>query len=171
MTELNWTELRNSKVLFSWNRSLRTVIFLCALCLVTQSCPTLCNLMDCQAALSTGIHQARILEWVAMPSSRGSSQLRDWTQVPHCRWILNHLSHQGSSRILEWVAYPFSRGFSWPRVKPRSPALHADSLPAELPVRTYSSFIYDMCYKHVLLQFAFWFCLQWFLLAEMFTSE
>ena len=28
-----------------------------------------------------GILQARILEWVAMPSSRGSSQLRDWTQV------------------------------------------------------------------------------------------
>ena len=33
----------------------------------------------------------------------------------HCRWILYHLSHQGSPRILEWVAYPFSRGFSWSR--------------------------------------------------------
>ena len=31
---------------------------------------------------------------------------------PHCRWILYHLSHQGSPRILEWVAYPFSRGSS-----------------------------------------------------------
>ena len=30
-----------------------------------------------------GILQARILEWVAMPSSRGSSQLRDWSQVSH----------------------------------------------------------------------------------------
>ena len=30
----------------------------------------------------------------------------------HCRWILYHLSHQGSPRILEWVAYPFSRGSS-----------------------------------------------------------
>ena len=30
-----------------------------------------------------GIPQARILEWVAIPSSRGSSQLRDWTQVSH----------------------------------------------------------------------------------------
>ena len=29
------------------------------------------------------IHQTRILEWVAMPSSRGSSQPRDQTQVPH----------------------------------------------------------------------------------------
>ena len=28
--------------------------------------------------------------------------------LPHCRQILQHLSHQGSSRILEWVACPFS---------------------------------------------------------------
>ena len=35
----------------------------------------------CQAPLSTGILQARILEWVAMPSSRRSSQPRDRTQV------------------------------------------------------------------------------------------
>ena len=34
-----------------------------------------------QAPLSMGMLQARILEWVAMPSSRGSSQPRDWTQV------------------------------------------------------------------------------------------
>ena len=36
-----------------------------------------------QAPLSMGILQARILEWVAMPSSRGSSHPRDWTQVSH----------------------------------------------------------------------------------------
>ena len=35
----------------------------------------------CKAPLSMGILQARILEWFAMPSSRGSSQPRDWTQV------------------------------------------------------------------------------------------
>ena len=34
-----------------------------------------------QAPLSMGILQARLLEWVAIPSSRGSSQLRDQTQV------------------------------------------------------------------------------------------
>ena len=50
-----------------------------------------------QAPLSMGILQARILEWVAMPSSRVSFQPRDQTQVfPHCRLILYHLSHQGS---------------------------------------------------------------------------
>ena len=35
--------------------------------------------------------------------------------LPHCRWILNQLSHKGSPRILEWVAYPFSSGSSRPR--------------------------------------------------------
>ena len=36
-----------------------------------------------QAPLTMGILQARILEWVAMPSSRGSSQPKDRTQVSH----------------------------------------------------------------------------------------
>ena len=35
-----------------------------------------------------GILQARMLEWVAMPSSRGSSQPRDRTQIP--QWVLYH---------------------------------------------------------------------------------
>ena len=44
--------------------------------LAAQSCLTLCDLMDCSPLGSSvhGIFQARILEWVAMPSSRGSSQ-------------------------------------------------------------------------------------------------
>ena len=37
------------------------------------------------------------------------------SDLPNCRWILYHLSHQGSPRILEWVAYPFSRGTFWPK--------------------------------------------------------
>ena len=43
--------------------------------LVTQSCPTLCDPMDCSPPGSSvhRILQARILEWVAMPSSGGSS--------------------------------------------------------------------------------------------------
>ena len=47
---------------------------------VTQSCLTLCNRMDYTVH---GILQARILEWVAFPFSRGSSQPRDQTQVSH----------------------------------------------------------------------------------------
>ena len=41
------------------------------------------------------------------------------------------------ARILEWVAYAFSRGSSQPRIEPGSPALQADSLPAELPEKTH----------------------------------
>ena len=50
-----------------------------------QSCPTLCDPMDCSPPGSSvhGILQARILGWVAFPFSRGSSQPRDRTQVSH----------------------------------------------------------------------------------------
>ena len=45
---------------------------------------TLCDPMDCSPPGFSvhGILQARILEWAAMPSSRGSSQPRDGTRVP-----------------------------------------------------------------------------------------
>ena len=53
-------------------------------CLVAQLCPTLWDPMTVAfQALSMGILQARILEWVAMPSSRGSSQPRDQTHFSH----------------------------------------------------------------------------------------
>ena len=62
------------------------IIVLISLCmkakvkvLVTQSCLTLCDLMDCHPPGSSvhGISQARILAWVAIPFSMGSSQPRD----------------------------------------------------------------------------------------------
>ena len=51
--------------------------------MLTQSCPTLCNPMDCSPPGFSvhGILQARILEWVALPSSGGSSKPRDPTHV------------------------------------------------------------------------------------------
>ena len=50
---------------------------------VTQSCPTLCDPKDCSLPRSSvhGIFQARVLEWVAISFSRGSSQPRDQTWV------------------------------------------------------------------------------------------
>ena len=61
---------------------------------VAQSCPTLCDPLDYTAH---GILQARILEWVAVPFSRGSSQPRNRTWVSCiCRRILYQLSHKGS---------------------------------------------------------------------------
>ena len=52
---------------------------------VTQSCPTLCDSVDCSLPGSSvhGIFQARILEWIAISFSRGSSQPRDRTWVSH----------------------------------------------------------------------------------------
>ena len=50
---------------------------------VAQSCPTLCDPMDCSLPVSSvhGIFQARILEWVTTSFSRGSSPPRDWNWV------------------------------------------------------------------------------------------
>ena len=51
--------------------------------LVSKSCPTLCNPTDCSPPGSSvhRILQARILEWVAISFSRGSSRPRDWTCI------------------------------------------------------------------------------------------
>ena len=50
---------------------------------VANSCPTVCNLMDCSTPGSSiqAFFQARILEWVAVSFSRGSFRIRDWTHV------------------------------------------------------------------------------------------
>ena len=66
-----------------WIVCVHTVhIYLC-LCLCAQSCPILCNPMDCRPPGSSkhGIIQASILTWVAIPFSRGSSQSGAWTQI------------------------------------------------------------------------------------------
>ena len=51
------------------------VLYVCIQAKLLQSCPTLCNPMDCSLTDSSihGILQARRVEWVARPSSRGSS--------------------------------------------------------------------------------------------------
>ena len=69
-------------------------VFICVVIAVqslSQSRLTLCNPMDHSPPGSSvhGILQARILEWVAMPSSRGPSQPRDQTCISCIgRWIL-----------------------------------------------------------------------------------
>ena len=72
-----------------------------------------------QVPLSTGILQARILEWVAMSSSRGSSQPRDRTQVSALQADSLPSEPPGKPMILKWVAYPFCRRTSWPRNQTR----------------------------------------------------
>ena len=88
---------------------------------VTQSCPILCNIMDYRVH---GILQARILEWVAIPFSRGSSQPKDRTEV----------SLTAGRFLTNWAKRePFSRGFSWPRNRTWVHLHCRWTLPAELP--------------------------------------
>ena len=76
---------------------------------VIQSCPTLGDPMDYTVH---GILQARILEWVAVAFSRGSSQPRDRTQVSHIAADSLPAEPQGKPKNMEWVAYPFSSGLN-----------------------------------------------------------
>ena len=91
---------------------------------VTQSCLTVWDPMDYTVH---GILQARILEWVAFPFSRGSSQPRDQTQVSRIaggfftRWATK-----------EAQPIPSPGGLPDPGIELGSPALQVDSLPAEL---------------------------------------
>ena len=69
------------------------------LCLVAQSCPSLCDPIECspahQAPVSLGISQARILEWLPCPPSGDLPNLGIELGLLHCRPILYQLSYQG----------------------------------------------------------------------------
>ena len=87
-------------------------------CLVAQSCPTLCNPMDCSppgSSVHGGSPGKTIgVGWHSLHQGIFPTQGLN-PSLPYCRHILYHLSHQGSPRILKWVSYPFSRGSSQPR--------------------------------------------------------
>ena len=78
----------------------RHVPLITSLCVHAQLCLTLCDLMDCSPLGSSdhGISQARILEWVTVSFSRGSSQTREQTRVScaSCigRQVLYQLNHR-----------------------------------------------------------------------------
>ena len=60
------------------------LLFVCLIvCVCAQLCPTLGDPMDCipPGSAANGVFQARVLEWVAISSSRRSSWPRDWTCV------------------------------------------------------------------------------------------
>ena len=81
---IGWWELFNTRkfsILKFYSVNLSTMP--CSCCLGTKSCLTLCYPMDGSPPCSSvhGILWARILEWVAIPFSRGSSQPRDRTYV------------------------------------------------------------------------------------------
>ena len=83
----------------------KTKTAVCVYMLSCFSCVQLFDPVDCSLTdrlLFHGILQARILEWVAMPSSRGSSWPKDQTQVSYIscigRWALYHSIHLGSPK-------------------------------------------------------------------------
>ena len=74
------------------------IVMACSM-LVTQSCLTLCNPIDCSLP-DYGVHgilQARVLEWAAIPFFRGSSKPRNQTQISHIAGrYFYQLNHQGN---------------------------------------------------------------------------
>ena len=88
------------------------------LCLVAQSCLTLCDPMDCNPSGSSdlGILWARILEWVAISSSKGIFPIQGSNAgLPHCsgsgmecngnKKAVFLLSHQGSQEVSQMIAF------------------------------------------------------------------
>ena len=89
--------------------------------LFTQSCPTLCDPMDCSLPSSSvyGILQARVLEWVAIPFFRGYSWPRGWTQVSciagrFFSWVVQHACFVASVFLVDGVV-DRTRGEIWAR--------------------------------------------------------
>ena len=106
--------LRNNTTLIKWKRRLYYCRRVCAKLL--QSCLTLFNPMDCSLPGSSvhGISQARILEWVAVPSSRGSSRPRDPSRISYVSCIGSWFFTLSAA----WEAPVFSQsGASNPRLK------------------------------------------------------
>ena len=114
-----------------------TLPCLCACAKLLQSCLTLCNPMGCSLPGSS-VHGILLQEyWSGLPCPPpGSTIFVVVVKVTQsCLTLFNpkdytvHGILQG--RILEWVAFPFPGDLLNPGIKPRAPALQADSLPAE----------------------------------------
>ena len=82
---------------------------------VAQSCPTLCDPMDCTLPGSSihGIFQARILEWVAISFSRKSSRPRDWTQISYIITVETFQNNHFPLLESESVGYPDMSDSLW----------------------------------------------------------
>ena len=97
---------------------------------VSQLCPTLWDPTDHTV---NGILQARIMEWVAIPFSRGSSQPRDQTQVSQFQADSLPAEPQGKPKSTEVEPVPFPVDLPDPEIELGSSVLQVDFLPAELP--------------------------------------
>ena len=100
---------------------------------VSRSVVSDCNLWTVahQASLSMGIPQARILEWVVMPSSRVSSWPRDWTRVSCMAgsfftiWATREAQHD---RTMCLIMVALNRMSVFPQIQMLTPNPHCDSI-------------------------------------------
>ena len=134
ITRLRHKELYTTTVLWSvnlflmgmWSSNSKTP--LCVYCMrakLLQSWPVLCDPIDCSPSGSSvhGILQPRMLEWVAMPSSGGSSSPGDWTYVSYVSCIASGfftaeplgrpMCILGCNRLLNLKAQPTSWELCW----------------------------------------------------------
>ena len=92
-------EIRNRNRIYCTNTMITYCVWL------AQSCPTLCNPMNCSPSGSSvyGILQTSILEWVAISYSRGPSQPRDWTWVSCI--LADPLPSEPPGKMLLWLHF------------------------------------------------------------------
>ena len=129
-------------LLASWHTTAIILLFGNTLVFVAQSCPTLCDPTDCSPPGSSvnGILKEKILEWVALSFSRGSSSRGMNLSLLHCRQILHHLSHQGSpiSHSVQFSSVaqlcptfrPHESKHARPPCPSPTPGVHPDSCPS-----------------------------------------
>ena len=85
---------------------------------VTQLCPTLWDPMD---YIVHGLLQARILECIAFPFSRGSSQLRDQAQISHIAGgFFTSWATRKAQGIVEWFYWGQGQNIQWNHLQPAS---------------------------------------------------
>ena len=105
-------------VLFFWVSKHLFYYILLNYCLCAQSCLTVCNPMDCSPPVPSvhGIIQARILEWIAISYSRGSSRPRDQIHICLLLWQarslpLSHLSYTLLNNLMMFGQITFKLSF------------------------------------------------------------
>ena len=144
------TPVKDFTVVWKWGSSEilchhQTVVCVC-LCLVTPLCSTLCDHMDCSQPGSSAHEDSpgKNTGVGAMPSSRGSSQPRDWTQISHITggfftiWATRKVREPwGDSLSLLKGIFPAQE-----MNQEVSPALQVDSLSAELPEKPKQQYRY-----------------------------
>ena len=141
-----------------------SIVDLCVcVCSVTQSCLTLCHPMDCSPPDSSvyGIFQARIPEWVAISSPRGSSQHRDQT-------LISFSSCDGKQILYHWAIGKWSdwKQSLWRRILFLSSVFHIKHLFKKL------CYIYTMEYYSAIKRNAFESVLmRWMKLEPIIQSE